>query len=1732
MRPARTAYHTRQNGPLAERKPTAFVVSTQLPLLALTRSRVLLRTVRMYVETYSRAVQRGYLVLAAYITQACLVDAPFVGLFKKPSDMSASRAMVDMIGVGTQKLEKSGRRRVRDPAIVATWGLYFAGVPPIHLPQGLSHTFEDAAVRMHTALGLHCTMGFERRFMQHMKGWLSERGMSIRADVVRAVVKAFFKDPGAAGAAGDRLGTSPAIQARLTPEQVEAVRCRIHVLRARLGLAPLEQWTLEWGARSAENQELVLRFYNMLQHENTVHNAAVSRARGEAVGALAPPQVARPRAAAGAAAVPDPAIVLTSMCARAMVPPAHHLYRALPAATALVVQIDDHPTLILAVSRRLTHSSVLSPLVVRVVNVPHSASESIMAGIACMADPWAVGGPGAPPPPPLGRGAVDAGFADLRAFWHGHDPVYIATLRAYLLGLQSPAPYVQHAAQERVVCDALALSPADAAALAAFEATHPDLTVFLRTLTYFCAQAVRHHFCGDQLRVGLAVEGRVADDALLAALPLVPGYVADDASRPNAADVARAATSLANLAAAASVADVTAAAAAAVVNGLRGPAAAAAAVPAAIPPNAAQAPAAAAASAAPPAALASSRGRGRGRVRGRGGTRGSAAASAAAASAHRPSAEQVLTAAAIGGSDSDISDDSSDEEDDRGGLLVRTFNVCPQASPGMLHLAVDVNLLYAMCRVATAGPAPPANTPEAVRFAKILRLADVFMVTRSSHLHEISALVGPGHALWFAAFPAIKNVRRRMQLMPTLLTDGTTVIVLHGTNDKGLGVLATNKRAADRGEQQEIKRLISAPPAIPVHPPLPGTCLSGSWASRQGGVPRPSAAGSGSGSGAVSAPGNGAPRLRLRRDSTRQTGESADGGLDDSVGGADVRSACRRSGPDASLFDGGSSATSARSKRSRRPSSRHLHSDDDYDNVSHTESTSGRAVPFADDSDTAYQQRPPRQRKRSRLAQLAIDSPGSPTLGGCAMSDVDAASNDASALASGALGLPPCGLGSRGDVDPPYGEVIQIDDQLMPWSGVDAAGAAPSEPSGGALAGSAHPGALSGTAGGDAHAAQIRAARAGGRRLAAAAAVAAQAGEAAPVAAAAPLSVAGAGAQHAVLSVAGTTQPLADAGPPLPPAPATWPGAHRAAAGRIVGALSLTWPLLIARFGEQQGAIDATASRRLLDGPLVAAASHWRSAEPSFVAEVRDSLVAGSATDAQLRRLLGLSCVGGLQRPDPAALVLGPRLHAQLHVGLCALVARDAAPDASSSGAPSGLSATAPSWQSPLGVGQGPSEVLPAAAPLPAPPPRIALGSAIAPSTARSSALLAPAAPPPAAAARARAPAAPAAVPSARAVHRRKNRLARSTAASLAASHRGSRSLGVPRAAAVAVPPPCAAGGAAANADSSFSPDSSSAPWGPIAIVSEVSADCSSTAAQGHRQPPRFFSSTASAAMHDGEEQRPSCAPNAATIAAAAAHLAETAATRAAFKAAHPNTVIASCDTGCKDLNSWAILFPNDDWAYMKLSNAEYYALRKVDQWQLKRRHWKRQEPAVGAALTDLSLHSSKTSSPAALRAHIQCVERTNGVLWPHAAKPRNAQLRFAIYSAARKCLARFFQRLWETATHGGKFQLMVAWGDGKFSATGRGRKGGAPTTALEVFARECLCRPGVTFDETPEHRTSLLSFESKHQLANVHETRDNHWLEKRARKEARASRRVARAAHAALAFAPPAPPPPCRCCW
>jgi hypothetical protein len=176
--------------------------------------------------------------------------------------------------------------------------------------------------------------------------------------------------------------------------------------------------------------------------------------------------------------------------------------------------------------------------------------------------------------------------------------------------------------------------------------------------------------------------------------------------------------------------------------------------------------------------------------------------------------------------------------------------------------------------------------------------------------------------------------------------------------------------------------------------------------------------------------------------------------------------------------------------------------------------------------------------------------------------------------------------------------------------------------------------------------------------------------------------------------------------------------------------------------------------------------------------------------------------------------------------------------------------------------------------------------------------------------------------------------------------------------------------------------------------------------------------------MNDGEDQRPSRAPSAATVAAATVHLAETVATRAAFKAAHPNTVIASCDTGCKDLNSWALLFPNDSWDYMKLSKAEYDAWKKVDQRQLRRQRLKRQEPAVGDAHADLSLHSSKTSSPAALRAHIQCVERTNDVLWQHATKPRNAQLCFASYSAARKCLARFYQRLWERATQGGEVQV------------------------------------------------------------------------------------------------------------
>ena len=530
------------------------------------------------------------------------------------------------------------------------------------------------------------------------------------------------------------------------------------------------------------------------------------------------------------------------------------------------------------------------------------------------------------------------------------------------------------------------------------------------------------------------------------------------------------------------------------------------------------------------------------------------------------------------------------------------------------------------------------------------------------------------------------------------------------------------------------------------------------------------------------------------------------------------------------------------------------------------------------------------------------------------MSDVDAVAHDASAITTGALGLPACGLGGRGDVDPPDGGVIQIDDELMPWSGVE-----PSEPSGGAMAGSAHPVALSGIAGGDA--ARLRAAREGGRRLAAAAAAAAHAGEAVQADRAVPLSVVGTALPRPAIAAAVATFPAAAAvasaaaaagsataaaSPVFSPAPATWPGAFRAAAGRVVGALESTWPELSARFCEQHAGSNPKAVRQLLDRSLLAARSLHSVA---FLQEVRKALLTGSASDAQLRRVLGFPCAGG-----PPAAAAGS---SQLLASLGALAARDAAPVASSSGALPCLSATAPSWQplsQPLlGVGLAPSPALPAAAPAPAlptaafpPSVRSALtNSAIAPSVAQSPALLAHSAPPPAAAARAGALAAPAIAPSARTVRRRKNRRDHRAAALLAASHRGSLTSRVPRAEGY-VPPPCAAGGVAAAAGSSFSPASSTAPRGTVATTfSEGSADCGSAAAQYRREPPRLTCSAASAAMNDGEDQRPPRDPSAATVAAAAAHLAETAATRAAFKAAHPNTVIASCDPGCKDRIPW-----------------------------------------------------------------------------------------------------------------------------------------------------------------------------------------------------------------------------------
>jgi hypothetical protein len=250
------------------------------------------------------------------------------------------------------------------------------------------------------------------------------------------------------------------------------------------------------------------------------------------------------------------------------------------------------------------------------------------------------------------------------------------------------------------------------------------------------------------------------------------------------------------------------------------------------------------------------------------------------------------------------------------------------------------------------------------------------------------------------------------------------------------------------------------------------------------------------------------------------------------------------------------------------------------------------------------------------------------------------------------------------------------------------------------------------------------------------------------------------------------------------------------------------------------------------------------------------------------------------------------------------------------------------------------------------------------------------------------------------------------------------------------------------------------------------------------------------------------------------------AAATAEFYAQRPlnEWVVLGCDPGRVTLLATTFKDPDGTSVHMSLSRDEYYAAMKVGTNRLLRERWDRNALGVDAAREDLARNSSKTASLVGLRAHIACVVRHNPLLWAHALKRRNAQMRFAAFSAKRSCVDRFCRRVWERATQRGRRKLMVAYGGAKFSSTGRGEPGGAPTTWLVARCRLNWCIDGATFDLIDEYLTSQMSSWTHHQLADVVDSRYGHCLEKRARKAARDRRRRARAAAAARAHAPLAP--------
>ena len=127
----------------------------------------------------------------------------------------------------------------------------------------------------------------------------------------------------------------------------------------------------------------------------------------------------------------------------------------------------------------------------------------------------------------------------------------------------------------------------------------------------------------------------------------------------------------------------------------------------------------------------------------------------------------------------------------------------------------------------------------------------------------------------------------------------------------------------------------------------------------------------------------------------------------------------------------------------------------------------------------------------------------------------------------------------------------------------------------------------------------------------------------------------------------------AGAGVPSP-MPISW--RHRAAAHRIVGLPTPAWNVLLARLGEQDG-LSAIARKHRMEVPLLDVAEFWLKNERRFMADVRNALCYGIATDAQLRRLLGMPCVGGPSVLDAASAIADIRGVRQLHASLLVEVA-------------------------------------------------------------------------------------------------------------------------------------------------------------------------------------------------------------------------------------------------------------------------------------------------------------------------------------------------------------------------------------------------------------------------------------------------------------------------------------------